>query len=108
MTDHFDRLEQSIENGIDLINENGGFTVIGWYKRGQVQDRTVLVQTSNDSNAGKFGVSNPQNVQVDNSQIKYHPCIIRPTNKNFYDATSEEYKNLRDNKFNTCELMDTV
>ena len=48
MTDHFDNMEEKIENGIDYINENGGFTVVGWYKRGQVQDRTLLIHNKNE------------------------------------------------------------
>ena len=27
-------LEDSIDNVVDIINDNGGFTIIGWYKRG--------------------------------------------------------------------------
>ena len=36
------KLEDAATGAIGLINENGGFTVTGWYKRGIVTDCTIL------------------------------------------------------------------
>ena len=108
MTDKFFSLEESIINGVEYINENGGFTIIGWYKRGQVQDRTVLVQNTNEQNSSKYGATVNQNVQVDNSQINFHPCVIRPTNKNFFVNGSAKFNHLKRNKFDVSLLMDTT
>jgi hypothetical protein len=103
MTDLFDELDDSIQNGVQHINNNGGFTVIGWYKRGQIQDRTVVIQNSNDQNS-RYGTTNNQNTQVDNSEIKFHPCVIRPTEKFFFE-NSTQATTLNENKFNVDRLI---
>ena len=103
MTDHFDSMEEKIESGVDHINDHGGFTVIGWYKRGQVQDRTVLIQNENEQSS-RYAASNNPPVQVDNSTIKFHPCVIRPTKKEFFKKGTREYEELKKNKFNVNTL----
>ena len=92
---------------MDLINKNGGFTIIGWYKRGQVQDRTVLIQKSSE-NTSKFSNTNNEPSKVDNSEIKIHPCVIRPSNDEFYNEKSNLTKNLNEIKFDVKELMSGV
>ena len=77
--------------------------MIGWYKRGQVQDRTVLIQNENE-NSSRYGSSNNAPVQVDNSTIKFHPCVIRPTKKDFYKKGTVEYEATKNNKFNVDTL----
>ena len=57
------RLQECIDNVIKWINDDGGFTVIGWYKRGEIND------VSNDDS---------QN-QVESSEIVYHIVSIYPT-----------------------------
>ena len=104
MTDAFDNLQQKIEEGVDLINDNGGFTVIGWYKRGQVNDRTLLIQNTNDHNS-KYASTNNAPVQVDSSEIKFHPCVICPSNSKYFDIGSAEAQALSDIKFNVDNLM---
>jgi len=59
------KLQECIENTIDYINSNGGFTVIGWYKRGEIND------ISNDDS---------QN-EVESSEIGHHIVSIYPTNR---------------------------
>ena len=41
------KLEDAATGDIDIINDNGGFTVTGWYKRGKVNDHTILHQNKN-------------------------------------------------------------
>lgn len=76
LTDDFFDLKDAVQNVFDMINETGGFIVTGWYKRGNVKDRTILHQNNNSENAQKFGSngSNDDNDKVDNSTITYHPC----------------------------------
>ena len=105
MTDNFFDLQEAIENVVDYINKNGG-KVVGWYKRGKVQYHTVLVQNSNDPNNTKFGNSaNQKNAQVDNSEINFHPCIVRSTNEKFTDEKSDEFKEMKSKKFDVNVLM---
>ena len=57
-------MQNCIDDVIDYINDNGGFTVSGWYKRGEIND------ISNEES---------QN-QVESSDIGYHVVSIYPTN----------------------------
>ena len=50
---------------MEFINQKGGFTVIGWYKRGEINDM------SNDDS----------NNEVESSEIGYHIVCIYPTDK---------------------------
>ena len=45
LTDAYFEVEDCIEN---VLNENGGFTVIGWYKRDNISDRTILHQKNHN------------------------------------------------------------
>ena len=58
-------LQTASDDVVEYINTNGGFTVIGWYKRGEIND------VSNDDS---------QN-EVESSEIGYHIVYIFPTNR---------------------------
>ena len=60
-------LEDIIDNAVDIINDNGGFTVIGWYKRGEINDQ---------SNKDNF--DGTERVEV--GEIGYHVVHMYPTN----------------------------
>ena len=47
LTDSYFEIEDCVDNVIEFINNNGGFNVIGWYKRGNISDRTILHQKNN-------------------------------------------------------------
>ena len=55
-------------NVVRYINDNGGFTVIGWYKKGSIND----ISTEESDN------------QVESSEMGYHIVSITPTNKTFW------------------------
>ena len=54
MSDDFFDLEDAVNDIVGHINENGGFTVTGWYKKGIVKDRTILHQVNNDDTKKKL------------------------------------------------------
>ena len=58
------QMQKCITKIIELINNNGGFTVIGWYKRGEIND------ISNDES---------QN-DVESGEVVHHIVSIYPTN----------------------------
>ena len=58
-------LEDSIDSVLQYINETGGFTVVGWYKRGEIVD--VSKESKN------------QEDRVVASEITYHLVAIKPT-----------------------------
>ena len=47
LTDHYWDLTDTIERVVKFINDNGGFTVIGWYKRGLINDQSLTSDNSN-------------------------------------------------------------
>ena len=75
-TEEFHELMKCIQNFIKFVNENGRFTVIGWYKRGTINDRTLINSTA-DINSN-FN-SNEQE-QVDVGVVNYNIIELLPTN----------------------------
>ena len=63
-TDEYFNLQDCIDKVIEYINGNGGFTVLGWYKRGAIND------VSNEE------VQN----QVESSEIGCHVVSLNPSN----------------------------
>ena len=39
--EYFD-IKDAIGNVVELVNNNGGWTVVGWYKRGVITDKSLL------------------------------------------------------------------
>ena len=64
--DVFDALEDAVDNVVQKINTNGGFTITGWYKRGQIND-----QSNKDDKDGAE--------KVESAEIGYHIVNIIPT-----------------------------
>ena len=64
MTNAFFDILTCIDNVVEYINDNGGFTVMGWYKHGVINDRTLVSNTSNGNDN-----NNNEDVQVDNGEI---------------------------------------
>ncbi len=59
------KLQDCIDNVLEYVNTNGGFTVIGWYKRGEIND---------------ISIDDSQNV-VESETNWYHVVSMYPTNK---------------------------
>jgi hypothetical protein len=74
-TDEYYLMVEKIESVMNYINTNGGFTVIGWYKRGKINDQSIVSETNNRNN-NEVQANN----QVDSGNISYHVCEIKPTN----------------------------
>jgi hypothetical protein len=106
LTDLYFELEDAATGAMDLINRNGGFTVTGWYKRGEVTDRTILHQTNNSDSYSKSSLSSDKkDNQVDNSKITFHPCVIKPTNPDFSVNNTALYQALQALKFDVSKLL---
>ena len=97
-------LEDKIDDVVELINNNGGFTVVGWYKRGIINDRAVLTAINNNDNGYKQNNSNNPDVQVDSGKLNYHPCFIQPTNRRFFNEHDELCQQLMELKFDVSTL----
>ena len=56
------------------------------------------------SNQGGNNSSTNPDIQVDNGEINYHPCIIRPTDKRFA-RDSSIVRQLEARKYNVTEYV---
>ena len=72
-----------IDKVIGFINDHDGFTVVGWYKRGEIND------SSNEES----------NNQVESSEIAFHIISIMPKNKRLF----EDHPTLVGMKFDSSE-----
>ena len=81
-------LKLSAHECINIINANGGFTLIGWYKKGIINDKTLVKTNSIQQNSQFSHNGNATDVQVD-GEINYHIVELQPTNNNFYMPTSD-------------------
>ena len=71
----------AMEECVDLINNNGGIAVVGWYKRGVINDKS-LIAAHNISNSTEV------DVQVDSGETSYHIVSISLSNCTFLDPTT--------------------
>lgn len=62
-TEEYYALETCIDQVVEFVNRNGGFTIVGWYKRGEIND----MSTEDSEN------------HVDSGVIGYHAVSIYPT-----------------------------
>ena len=78
LSEAFWNLGEKIEEIITYVNNHGGWTVIGWYSRGIINDRTLTGVVNNSSSVPTNNVNNAE-VQVDGSGLTYHFVKIVPT-----------------------------
>ena len=79
MTTEMFEIEDKMQDVINFIhNQIGKFTVIGWYKRGVISDRSML-SDSNTNNASSYGNNNISTNQVDNGDLNFHITQNFPT-----------------------------
>lgn len=83
-TESYFSLQTSSDDVVEYINNNGGFTVIGWYNRGEIND------VSNDDS---------QN-EVESSEIGYHIVYMFPTNRAIVNRVG-----LKNKKFDTAGVV---
>ena len=99
MTTEMFEIEDKMQNVINFIhNQIGKFTVIGWYKRGVISDRSML-SDSNTNNTSSYGNNNILTNQVDNGDLSFHITQIFPT-----DSTVLRRQYLEDLKYDISQL----
>eukprot|EP00957_Ditylum_brightwellii_P047517 3608547-Ditylum_brightwellii.AAC.1 len=65
MTDRYFELLDHINQVVQFINQNGGWTVVGWYKRGVINNRG-LVSSSGTASENINNNNNGEDIRVDN------------------------------------------
>ena len=96
----FDILE-SIGKCIEFINDHGGFVTFGWYKRGVINDKSLITADNN-----YHGNKNDEETQVDAGEISYHIVHMTPTNPDILDITTELGKELEEMKYDATKVSD--
>ena len=83
-------MEKCIRRIVRIINDNDGWTVIGWYKRGVINDQSIV---GGDKPASSFAASKQpsSDAQVDNGPINYHVCYMTPTDQRFMNERNQDY-----------------
>ena len=95
-------LYNAIENCVNLINENGAFTIIGWYKRGSINDKGLTNSGNKNTNSNTY--NNESEVKVDAGDINTHIVNIIPTNREFIDNTTALGSQLHNMKFDPTTI----
>ena len=66
------KVEDSIDNVVNYINEHDGFKIVGWYKRGEINDQ-----------GGNQG-DNEEKVEA--GEIGFHVVLLKPIDSNIQIA----------------------
>mmetsp|Transcript_16587 Transcript_16587/g.18921 ORF Transcript_16587/g.18921 Transcript_16587/m.18921 type:complete len:375 (+) Transcript_16587:144-1268(+) len=94
---HNERLNDAIQNCIELINENDGFTVVFWYNRGEMNDQSLIGLNLRDDAQ-----------QVEAGRQNFHIIQILPTNRDFLDPETFLGRTLRRVKFDVTTITNNV
>jgi hypothetical protein len=71
----------STRNVSNYINDRGGFHIIGWAKRGMIQDQGAAgVQQENQGQQGYRQPANQGNSMMENAEVQYHVVRYDPSN----------------------------
>jgi len=100
-TEEFFDLLDRIDRVMDFIRDNGGFTIIGWYKRGLINDRSLVSNANTNNNHGNNGADT---VQVDNGDVHFHIIEILPTDHSMLNHLSVLGAQLNNHKFDVNQM----
>lgn len=60
---------------VEYVNNHDGFTIVGWYKHGLIEDKSLITLTNKNN-----GFNQEENQQVQAGDICYHIVSIMPSN----------------------------
>lgn len=88
--------EDSIIDSNDYINLWGGYTIVGWYKRGLINDVSLA------------GVPEGEENRVHAENVSLHIVQIIPTNREFLHIDSNRYENLTRRQFDVNNFLNAA
>ena len=101
--DAYDDIIDSFEDIFELINEDGGWSITGWSKRGLISDAAVL----NSNNSG-ISVTNAKDQGDSNKvlpeEVTSHIVQIFPTRRQYLNPSSDEGKEIERMHFDLNSL----
>ena len=104
MSTAYEKLTKCMENCLHVINSNGGFTVVDWYRCGEISDQTMVEVGNLDESTKNYGKEEIS--KVDASEVTYHIVSIKPTNHEFMDASKDLYKSLQEKKYKVSDFQE--
>ena len=93
-------LEDCIEDVVEFVNDNGGWTVVGWYKRGAIKDRSLIESSSSNNTTN----GNNEDVTVGSGKLNFHIVELMPTNQAILDRNTDLGMGLQQQKFDISRL----
>ena len=105
LTEAFFKLSKCIKKCLAFINLNGGFIVLGWYKRGEINDASIVEADAVENAGNDYATKNSSGEKVGGS-ICYHFVHIRPFNPDFVDKKSKLSQDLYKLKYNVCDIKE--
>ena len=98
-------IEDAVERVQNHVNDNGGWTIIGWYKRGAIKDKSLVGESAIGGNANNSTANNNNNDDVVGSgQLNFHIVELLPTNRRFLDSNTIEGQALQELKYDVMNL----
>lgn len=92
-------VKKCIQNIVQHINDNGGWTIVGWYKRGCIKDKSLLEVANQSSNN-----QSSESTMVGAGQLNYHMVEILPTDRDFLDRRTTKGMELHTLKYQVSNL----
>ena len=86
----------------DFVNNNGGWTIIGWYKRGGINDKSLVGESASEINRNGAGTNNDE--VVGSGQLHFHIVELLPTNRRILDSNTPEGRRLHRMKYDVSNL----
>ena len=90
-------IRDKIDDLQDYVNDHGGWTVVGWYRLGMVEDKAM--QESNNQFNG-----NQESPLVEASETRFHIIQIYPTRESFKLEGNDDFNFLMRNRYNTDNM----
>ena len=101
-TDAYNTLLQCSDTCINLINDHDGFTIVGWYKRGVINAKSLM---AHDKNTSGYVAPVEPDAQCNSGEISYHIVQIIPNNRDFLDHSTVLGAELSEIKFDVSTIL---
>ena len=101
--DAYDDIIDSIEDIFELINENGGWSITGWSKRGLINDAAIL-NSNNSGTSVTTAKDQADSNKVLSEEVTNHIVQIFPTRREYLNPSSDEGKEIEKMRFDLSSL----
>uniref|UniRef100_A0A7S1B427 Uncharacterized protein n=1 Tax=Corethron hystrix TaxID=216773 RepID=A0A7S1B427_9STRA len=97
-------IEDAIERVRNYVNTHGGWTIIGWYKRGAIRDRSLVGESRGNAGNNRNTVTNSRDEIVGAGQLNFHIVELLPTDCLFFYRNTSQWRSLNLLKYDKSQL----